>query len=792
MRAPISILASTASLALLGACNLIFSITPGEPAASGGGAPDGGGPDAGGGGGGGSAPCTGTATCEGAVLRCEVEGQALPAATCAAIADCDPIAGKCIDPATRPRLGVGTGRVCAVEDDGTVRCWGANGGGTLVPGDPRSLVPTAAPVTGVDQVRQVAVAAGQACALRQDGSVTCWGANDSGETGVTPNSPPDPAMVEMPGLLPAVEISTSRRCSCARLVDGTVACWGQAATGCFGDVPTAEEVRPTPARVPGVTAAVELHAGSYAKPSCARLASGRVTCWTESLAPTEIPGVTDALSVAVGWQTVIIHSASRGLLWTEQSGSAWLEAAKYLGAPIPSLMTAGDDYCVLRQDGKVACVGLGAGAPAVPAVVPEQPAGVVVEIAAGHGLWEDGAGLTCLRLTGAPLAGRVYCWGDDAGYALGAGAPASFRTPEQVPGVIDAKTISASHQSSSVTSGDGRVTYWGLTASFDSQGSTSPKAVNGLGTDNAVVTSNDVARRVYARKNSGALTLLDTGVAQPGARLLKSGFTDFVTALDRMIWDIGLRADGSIVVFAGTATSNDIGIFGNGTTTATAGQVVTVPSITDASALAAYGDDYNDYPGHACVIRGAAGSVSCWGYNLEGEIGNGAPDGAIVSTPPSVSIPGGEAAVAIAVGRVFSCAVTSSGKVYCWGSNTRGQLGVGEGAPSSNVPVVVTGISTAVGVAAGEAHACAWLADTTVSCWGANDGGQLGDGTFITRFEPVPVAGLTGVAEVAAGPDHTCARHAGGTVSCWGSSYNGQVGTGVTGLFASPLPVQGL
>ena len=189
------------------------------------------------------------------------------------------------------------------------------------------------------------------------------------------------------------------------------------------------------------------------------------------------------------------------------------------------------------------------------------------------------------------------------------------------------------------------------------------------------------------------------------------------------------------------------------------------------------------------MIRGAAGSVSCWGENLEGEIGNGAADGAIVSTPASVSIP---AAVSIAVGRAFSCAATSTGKVYCWGSNSRGQLGVGEGAPSSNVPVVVTGILTAVGVAAGEAHACAWLADTTVRCWGANDGGQIGDSTFLTRFEPVPVVGLTGVAEVAAGPDHTCARHAGGTVSCWGSSYNGQVGTGVTGRFASPLPVQGL
>jgi alpha-tubulin suppressor-like RCC1 family protein len=79
-----------------------------------------------------------------------------------------------------------------------------------------------------------------------------------------------------------------------------------------------------------------------------------------------------------------------------------------------------------------------------------------------------------------------------------------------------------------------------------------------------------------------------------------------------------------------------------------------------------------------------------------------------------------------------------------------------------------------------------------VVCWGANDTGQVGDGTFDDKFAPTPVMGLTGVAEVSAGSAHTCARRTDGSVACWGSSYNGQVGTGVSGVYATPLQVMGL
>jgi alpha-tubulin suppressor-like RCC1 family protein len=79
--------------------------------------------------------------------------------------------------------------------------------------------------------------------------------------------------------------------------------------------------------------------------------------------------------------------------------------------------------------------------------------------------------------------------------------------------------------------------------------------------------------------------------------------------------------------------------------------------------------------------------------------------------------------------------------------------------------------------------------DGTVACWGHNDNGQVGDGTFADRAAPVAVAGLAGMTHVAMGAGHACAVGAGGTVACWGDGRFGELGDGRPRYVAVPTPI---
>lgn len=148
-----------------------------------------------------------------------------------------------------------------------------------------------------------------------------------------------------------------------------------------------------------------------------------------------------------------------------------------------------------------------------------------------------------------------------------------------------------------------------------------------------------------------------------------------------------------------------------------------------------------------------------------------------------------EPAVMVAAGLFHTCAATAAGRVHCWGFNNQGQ--VGDGSSETRLdPVPSAGITTATGVSAGRSHTCARLADGTARCWGANLAGQLGDGSFETRqLLPVLVSGLTNVAQVAAGGSHTCARLDDGRLFCWGDNDQGQVGPDDRGAYREPVLV---
>lgn len=192
---------------------------------------------------------------------------------------------------------------------------------------------------------------------------------------------------------------------------------------------------------------------------------------------------------------------------------------------------------------------------------------------------------------------------------------------------------------------------------------------------------------------------------------------------------------------------------------------------------------------HACALT-AAGAVWCWGMNDNGQLGNGANNNR--SIPAAVvGLPGGM--TRLAAGRAHTCALTAAGGVKCWGANESGQLGDGT-TNDHNTPVDVTGLSSGViALAADGGHTCALLAGGGLKCWGWNIYGQIGDGTRDNRLTPVGVSGLdSGVSAAAAGEGFTCAIVTGGGMKCWGANYYGQLGDGTNQDHWVPMDVIGL
>ena len=174
---------------------------------------------------------------------------------------------------------------------------------------------------------------------------------------------------------------------------------------------------------------------------------------------------------------------------------------------------------------------------------------------------------------------------------------------------------------------------------------------------------------------------------------------------------------------------NGNGQVGDGTTT-NATSPKQVSGLTNMSKVAAGGN-------HVCALADN-GTVWCWGRGDGGKLGNEADTHS--STPVQVS--GITTATDVSASDLVSCALLSDRTIKCWGSNANGQLGNGSAGGSSNVSVAVSSLTSVIKIASGFKHNCAIRTDNTVWCWGENTKGQLGDNSTTDRNTPVQVVGF--------------------------------------------------
>ncbi|MBN2495131.1 MAG: hypothetical protein JXR96_11105 [Deltaproteobacteria bacterium] len=191
---------------------------------------------------------------------------------------------------------------------------------------------------------------------------------------------------------------------------------------------------------------------------------------------------------------------------------------------------------------------------------------------------------------------------------------------------------------------------------------------------------------------------------------------------------------------------------------------------------------------HSCA-RLADGRARCWGCNYQGQIGDGSTCRYRDRATP---VEGLSDAIQIAAGGESSCALHTDGRVSCWGWNLWGQVGDGSEEEERDRTTRVAGIEHAGEIALGAGHACARdLAGESLHCWGWNFYGQLGDGTEQDRSRPVRVQGLTGIRSMALGVRHSCALRFDGRVECWGANDAGQAGGAARRSILRPRLVDG-
>ncbi len=700
--------------------------------------------------------------------------------------------GGCVNGLCRPVVAIARGNdhVCAVRDTGRVICWGSNTHGQLGDGTTtQRLLPVA--VVGLTDATDVAAGENFTCALRSTGAVSCWGEGTFYRLGRSTAGAAEPTPVDVPGVSGATQIDLGRFHACARLATGAVTCWGYNLDGQVGRTPSTREL---PAAVSGVSAA-EVTAGEHT--TCVRTTTGNnVVCWgandfrqrgDSDTADRHTPGstiVSGASEVELGSRSACAVVSGVPTCW----GGAYVNG-RTTDSPTPQAIAGVSGAASVAIDETAACARLTDGTRAcwghdgdgvfgdgtdpplwtTTAVVIPTPNALSDIAAGGHG--------TCVVRSN----GAVLCWGEADSGELGDGSvgTTSF-TPVRTRDVLDVVQVEVHNGHdfygfrACARRHDGRVYCWG-TGRWTSGGSASDEQLTPLAmASNAVdlaaggehVCVRNAARRLRCWGGNSAGQLGDGTTTDRFSFDFVPGLTDVIAVDVSSQHTCAVVASGQTYCFGHTGNTQS-GIWGPP-------YQVTSPNAIPGATTAV---DVSVGDTHSCALL-RDGQIVCWGERYV----NGR-----TSRDNTAAAIAGNDFVSTTGGRLTACGATSDGQARCWGNNGFGQFGTGLTSGDTTTPMTTSTLSAIRIVETGDTSCAIEGAAGDLYCWGSDTYGQVGDGASTGALAPRAI-GLGGVSHVSSGSRVTCAVAADG-VYCWG---DGPLGDGTASSSAVPVPVPAL
>ena len=674
---------------------------------------------------------------------------------------------------TAVAVSAGGSHTCAVLDNGSAKCWGANGWGQLGTG---TSGPTASPAfvdinpsaasSGSHSGRTaVAVSAGGAhsCALLNDGGVMCWGMESgSGKGGSGSTSWTTPYQV-LTGYnstggywyQPAIAVSAGGVHSCVILNDGSVTCWGLGTSGQLG-LPSAPSSPAAATSLWGAQpdlgtgrTAIAIAAG-YTH-TCAILDNGDLKCWGSNTYGQLGDGTTTNRN-----EPTLVSSLGTGRTAVAVS-AGWYHTC--------AILDNGDAKCWGRDHhGQLGDGGSNTDLSAPPSNAIDLGTNrTAVAISSGERF-------TCAILENS----EAKCWGQDAQGQLGDGGSNTDQgSPVSVSG------------SNTWDSSTGLII--GVTGASCS---ISPSLPTGLSIDSSTCTISGSPTAETSNTTYTVTAVISNVTYQGSVWLSTSAYGNITSAVDGAALNLGEAMTPITLNYTVNANvSNSSGSSGgtggsSGSGSGSGSSALNTSSFVYANDKVSLGDALS------CGILDN-GELKCWGYDHRGALGDGGTTNTNTDAPSSTAIDlgTGRTAVAVSAGHYHVCAILDNGDLKCWGNDLDGQLGDGgsntdTNAPSSNAIDLGPG-RTAVEVSAGSGVTCAILDNGDLKCWGDNWYGQVGNGGGRGDVTSPPSTainlgtGRTAVA-VSAGADFVCALNDIGEVRCWGTDESGQLGYGAS------------